>query len=192
MPQLLNRRRELFALEVASGAPLGQAYVAAGFKAGERYDCRHNASKLYNKPEVKERVRELQAQYSERAAIGADYVRERIAAVVDVDPLEAYEVVNGALRIRPLDKIPARVRRAIARIEMDSMGFPTRVIFADRVAAGTALLRSLGEIKDSDVRVMTVLGKAVADWSDADVKLIEERLAKGQIAHQPAPVEVLR
>jgi hypothetical protein len=83
MAQLANRRHELFCLEVASGAPLATAYVAAGYREGRGYDRRHNASRLRNQPHIKERVNELLAQSAERAVVGIGWVQLQLLDVVN-------------------------------------------------------------------------------------------------------------
>jgi len=83
MAQLANRRHELFCLEVASGAPLATAYVAAGYREGRGYDRRYNASRLRNQPHIKERVNELLAQSAERAVVGIGWVQHQLIDVVN-------------------------------------------------------------------------------------------------------------
>jgi hypothetical protein len=89
MPQLANRRHEVFALELATGAPLLSAYLTAGYK--ESYSARFNASRLRNTPAVRQRVDELLAEFGERSAIRLEYIQAKVLDLLELDPIELYE-----------------------------------------------------------------------------------------------------
>jgi hypothetical protein len=67
MPKLQSRKREMFAIEVASMTPLGRTYVLAGYS--DTPWARYNASKLAHVPEVAARIGELMDQFSDRSGI---------------------------------------------------------------------------------------------------------------------------
>jgi hypothetical protein len=64
MKPLKNRYHEIFAQKLATGAPLLNAYLSAGYKNSS--SARYNASRLRNSPAVRERVNELLAQSAKR------------------------------------------------------------------------------------------------------------------------------
>jgi hypothetical protein len=148
MPQLANRRHESFATELATGAPLLSAYLAAGYR--ESYSARYNASRLRNTPAVRRRVDELLAEFGERSSIKLEYIQAQVLALLELDPLELYEksadspLGSGKLKLRPMSEMPSRVRRAIHRIKVDpESGKPVEIVLNDKVAAANALFRSI-------------------------------------------------
>jgi len=147
MPQLANRRHEVFAVELATGAPLLSAYLTAGYK--ESYSARFNASRLRNTSAVRQRVDELLAEFGERSAIKLEYVQAKVLDLLELDPIELYEkspdspVGAGKLKLRPMSEMPSRVRRAIHRIKVDEAGKPVEIILSDKIAAANALFRTI-------------------------------------------------
>jgi phage terminase small subunit len=147
MAQLRNRKHEIFALELASGAPLVSAFLAAGYK--DSYSARYNASRLRNDLRVKDRVNELLLEYADRTAIKVEWVQNKVAPFLEVDPIELYEAsadpdAPGKLELKPLTAMPERVRKAITRIRVDpETGRPVEVFLVDKLAAANTLLRSL-------------------------------------------------
>ena len=69
MPILENVRHERFAQEVASGSSQSEAYAAAGFRSSSPAAAKANASRLMSRPEVRERVDELQLAQGRQAEI---------------------------------------------------------------------------------------------------------------------------
>ncbi len=120
MPQLTNRRHEIFAIELAAGAPLLSAYLAAGYR--ETYSARFNASRLRNTPKIKDRVSELLQEFGERAKIKLEWVQETIAPFLEIDPAELYQKPDPAeptkVKLKALHELPARVRRALRALRL--------------------------------------------------------------------------
>jgi hypothetical protein len=147
MAQLRNRKHEIFALELASGAPLLSAFLAAGYK--DSYSARYNASRLRNDPRVKERTNELLQEHADRTAIKVEWVQNKVAPFLEIDPVELYKAsadpdAPGKLELKPLTAIPERVRKAITRIRVDpESGKPVEIFLVDKLAAANTLLRSL-------------------------------------------------
>ena len=86
MPALKNARHERFAKLVAMGMEAFKAHGEAGFRAD-----RSNAIKLKNKPHVKARIEELQAEHAERE----DLARGEIEGATGADDLR--RVLQGAI-----------------------------------------------------------------------------------------------
>jgi len=159
MPQLSNRRHEIFAIELAAGAPLLSAYLTAGYKEG--YSARFNASRLRNMPRIRARVAELLQEFGDRARIKLEWVQETVAPLLEIDPAELYEA-DGAdpskLRLKPLNGLSPRIRRSIQRIRLDESGRPCEFILADKLQAAALLMRSLSP-DGPEVNVNVALGE---------------------------------
>jgi len=65
-------------------------------------------------PAVQARLQELYQERRSRTDLEADFVLQRLRDIADVDPLDIFDS-NGCMR--PLDEIPASVRKAIASIK---------------------------------------------------------------------------
>lgn len=73
MPVLSNPRHERFAQAIARGKTQHDAYSAAGFEPNQKAkDVRSNAGKLARKPQVAERIAELQGKQAQRIGITVD------------------------------------------------------------------------------------------------------------------------
>jgi len=161
MPQLANRRHEIFAIELAAGAPLISAYLTAGYR--ETYSARFNACRLRNTPRIRERVNELLQEFGERTRINLEWIQETIAPLLEVDPVELYERSDPEdptrIKLKPLMDMPARVRRAITRIKVDpETGRPFELFLTDKVQVAALLMRSLMGSDGASVSVNVALG----------------------------------
>jgi hypothetical protein len=152
MPKLKNRKRERFAMEIAAMTPLEQAYVESGFKSSPW--SRYNASKLAHHPDVAARIDELRAEYSDRSGIQLEYLQNLLLPLAESNIRDLFETVpspdgNGTIqRLRPISAMPRRVTAAISRIKLNEDGVVTDVILADKISAGSTLLRSVGGLLD--------------------------------------------
>lgn len=77
---LSNLRHEKFALELASGAPLLDSYLAAGYRPG--YSARFNASRLRNTPKLRQRVEELQAEAAKDSIVSIQWVVQKLINII--------------------------------------------------------------------------------------------------------------
>jgi hypothetical protein len=78
---LPNRKHEIFAIELATGAPLESAYLAAGYKPGRA--ARFNASRLRNKPWLRARLNELFDAAAKDAVVGIGWVQRNLIAIIE-------------------------------------------------------------------------------------------------------------
>jgi hypothetical protein len=146
--RLRNTRHEAFARAVAALTPLATAYREAGFGGDPRWHP-FNASKLANKPKVKQRIEELRFEFEQQSAIHADYVRHKILRIVEADPRELYvrdpsDPTGKRRRLRSIDELPSHLAIAISRLKIDpESGEPIEVLLADKTSAAATLLRSL-------------------------------------------------
>jgi hypothetical protein len=144
MPALNNPRHENFCHEVAAGTTLLAAYLASGFR--DTGSARFHASRLHSRPEVQARIREIREGVAD-GTVSMGWVQGKIAPMLVADPTQICEPDPenpGQERMRQLRKLPLNLRLAITRIRFDARsGKPVDVYFADKVAAGGLLVRSL-------------------------------------------------
>jgi Terminase small subunit len=167
--------------------PLATAYREAGFGGDPRWHP-FNASKLANKPPVRERIDELRLEFEKMSAIHVDYIRHKLLRIVEADPRDLYEPdpadpTGKRRKLRPISDLPRHLTAAIARLKIDpETGEPVDIVFAGKNEAAATLLRSLpggsierhehvapdGETMD---KIEKVLGQLLGT---ADAKLLAE------------------
>lgn len=74
MPQLDNPRWERFAIFIAKGETLANAYRKAGYKTQSKDACTKNAGRLKNIDEVAVRIKELQNKAADNLGIDVDLI----------------------------------------------------------------------------------------------------------------------
>jgi|HubBroStandDraft_6_1064221.scaffolds.fasta_scaffold665271_1 hypothetical protein len=140
MPAIPNRRRELFAQELAACTPQATAYVLVGFKDSKW--ARFNASKLAHDPVVAARVRELQNQFADRAGLQAAYIQRQLLPLVEANPKDLYNA-DGSLR--PIVDLPRELAKAVKKVKLDpKTGRVVEITLHSPTEAGNLLLRSIG------------------------------------------------
>jgi hypothetical protein len=100
MPILSNARHERFAQEVASGSSQSEAYDAAGFRSSTPAATKANASRLMSRPEVRERVAELQLAQGRQSEIKRADLIEMLLA--DRERAHAHRQIAAAVRAAEL------------------------------------------------------------------------------------------
>jgi Terminase small subunit len=171
---LRNLKWEHFAREYASGESLAVAYVRAGF--ADTPNARFNASRLSNKPAVRERINELMEQFAEASALKIGYLQAQILPTLRTNPQDLFDKEG---RLKPIRNLPREVAAAIKSIKFDkATGNVVEVVLADKISAANTLLRSIGAIREGEAKIlMAVLDKRVSEWTAADIEMLESRLA---------------
>ncbi len=153
MAKLKNRKREMFAIEIAAMTPLDRAYVAAGYS--DTPWARYNASKLTHVPEVTARIDELQREFSDRAGIQAAYIQRKLLPIVEANTQDLFEPIldgNGKKigdKLRAVSDLPRDLAAAVSKIKVDpESGAVVEITLANKTEAGTILLRSVGGLVD--------------------------------------------
>jgi hypothetical protein len=152
MPRLKNRKRERFAIEVASMTPPDRAYLSAGFKNSTW--APYNARKLANTPAVAARIAELQREFADRAQLHVEYLQRLLLPLVEANPQDLFTATSDATGrrreiLRPITELPRALAAAIQRIKLDpETGAVAHIDFYNKVEAGSALLRSIGGLVD--------------------------------------------
>jgi hypothetical protein len=178
MPKLKSRKRETFAIEVASMTPLDRAYVIAGYT--ESPWARYNASKLAHVPKVAARIDELLAEFSVRSGIHAEYIQRKLLPVVEANVQDLYEPRiddNGQKcghQLKAIPDLPRDLAAAISKVKCDpETGAITEVSLFSKVEAGNTLLRSLpgGMIDSVDANVqITEIRRVIVDSATGAVQ----------------------
>jgi Terminase small subunit len=152
MPKLKSRKREMFAIEVASMTPLASAYVAAGYR--DTPWARYNASKLAHVPEVAERIDELMTEFSDRSGIKAEYIQRKLLPLIESDPRLLFETRddgsgNKIDRLKALSALPSGLAAAIQKIRLDpKTGAVIGIDLHNKNETSNTLLRSVGALVD--------------------------------------------
>jgi phage terminase small subunit len=73
MPALTNAKREAFVRNIIEGMTQADAYAAAGFAPNDS-----NCSRLFSKPEVQARIKELQGKIAKKVCITKERVLEEL------------------------------------------------------------------------------------------------------------------
>jgi Terminase small subunit len=152
MPALRSRKLETFANEVADLTPPRKAALMAGYRDTPWTEA--NARKRMQKPEVRTRIIELEAERRarnvERADIHVAYLQRRLLEIFDASVTDLFQrTPEGKYKLKPLMELKRSIAESIQRVKIDpDSGEPTEVILPDRLAAGQLLLKSLGGLID--------------------------------------------
>jgi hypothetical protein len=181
--QLKSKKREIFAIEVASMTPLARAYVTAGYV--DTPWAKYNASRLAHTPEVAARISELQEQFAERSGIHAEYLQRQLLPIVEANAADLFEPrVDAAgrstgYRFKPIEALPRSLSAAISKIRCDpGTGEVTEILLCSKVDAGGTLLRSVGGLKDVHDVQITAPPRTTADRVRALAAFIAETRAE--------------
>lgn len=137
----LTAQQEAFAVAVAAGSSLSDAYRAA-YKAGRMTakQIHEEASKLASKPKVSQRIRALQGAASEASILSSARVLDEIAKLAHSD-------VSGIMhpdgRVKLPHELDDATRAAVASFEIDANG-RIKYRFWDKNAALEKAAKHLG------------------------------------------------
>ncbi|SRR5258705_2046575 len=141
---LPNLKWERFAREYASGESLASAYIRAGF--ADTANARFNASRLRNKPAVRVRIDELMEQFAEASAVKVEYLQHQILPLLRANGQDFFD---SAGKLRPIGELQRDCAAAIKSIKFDKKtGTVSEIVLADKIAAASTLLRSVGGLVD--------------------------------------------
>lgn len=107
-----------------------------------------------------------------------------LKAIALARPLDCLEWQDGKLELKTLDKIPARSRVGIARIERNTTGI--KVVFHDKLKAAELLLRTLGVPSEStDNNLLEKILEACSGPVDfSDIEELEDLYDNGVFIEQ--------
>jgi hypothetical protein len=139
MSALKNPQHERFAVEVAGGNSLRQAWVTAGFGEGSR-----NWARLARRKNVERRIEELRVELNTQAAVHLRHIQNRLLSFITADVTMYFErSEGGSLKIRrDLLDMPPELRGAISELRIDKDG---KVVLKleDKARAVAELLRTM-------------------------------------------------
>lgn len=108
----LTPQQEEFCRQYVITLSIKQALLAAGYAAEA---TQSQGSRLMKDPRIAEFIQKLMDERSERTAITADRVLEKIWALADFDLADAYDNKG---RLKSVHDMPVELRKAIAGIEV--------------------------------------------------------------------------
>lgn len=149
MPVLKKARHELFAQEVAKGAKLGAAYIAAGYKPNE-----NNAARLKGTEMVSARIAEILAPSAARAAASVERIVQELERLSFSDITEALELRKNKIYVKDLKKLPKDVTACISSLKSTKDGVEVR--FHNKGSAIEMLMRHKGMFKENINLTVTV------------------------------------
>jgi hypothetical protein len=162
MSALRNRRKELFAVEWASGKTPIQAMEAAGYKPAPA-----NARKLANSPEIKARRSELFRQHADFLSVDMARVLMEQARIAYSNMADFWErgPDGKGWQLKDLTTLPREVMAAVREVKIGKDGEPT-IKLHDKVAA-LAMLQRATEPKARDAdEDDAVPADEVARWDE--------------------------
>lgn len=156
MPALEHVKHEAFALEIAEGKSLLEAYKNAGYAPEPG-----NAKRLRKRPEVRARIAELMAEAAEFRnvrrvrvvlevdRIGRANIRDFYQHEVDEDRAsKTFGKPTGRLKLRSILDLPRELTAAIQEVEFGEDGQPVKLKLHDKNQANFTLLKYLGGLPE--------------------------------------------
>lgn len=139
MPELKNKKQELFCQEYLLDLNATQAYIRAGYSPVE---AESNASRMNANDKVRARIDELLAARSARVGINQDRVVRELARIAFLDPTRLANMNNATVN----DEATEDDRAAIASVKVKSgQDFTEREIkFADKLKALELIGKHMG------------------------------------------------
>lgn len=135
-------KAELFAgAYLANGQNATQAAITAGYSAKTAKQAGH---RLLTNVDVAQILARHAAEALHSAQLTAEGVLHQVACIVQADPRKLVDADGKAIALQKLDDVTAR---AIASVEFDENGKPTKVRFWDKNAAAGHAMRYLGLVK---------------------------------------------
>ena len=112
----MNISQEKFCVEFVANGGNGTLAYQAVYKS-DANTARVNASRLLKKPEVQERLRELQAEQNSEKILSAQELKERLSAIARRETCETIYLPNGKKIEKPVSTRDAiRAMETLARI----------------------------------------------------------------------------
>lgn len=120
MPALKDARREAFALAVARGMPIGQAY--AELYPGDKLPATvaQKASRLHKQPVIQARIVEMKEALSVRTSITQQRVLEELAKIGFVNAGDFVTVDSDGQTTVDISKLTPDQKAAIAELQIDT------------------------------------------------------------------------
>jgi len=108
---LKDDRHELFCQEYLKDLNITQSAIRAGFSVKS---AKQHGSKVFNRPEVKERIEYLFSARTKRVEVDADYVLRRL---VEIDQMDVLDIMDDNYSFRPIGEWPLIWRQYVSNIE---------------------------------------------------------------------------
>lgn len=178
MPALKNVMHEAFALAVARGTPVGEAYVACYPGDRAKMTSQVKASKLMKRPEVADRITEIRQALTVRTSITQQRVLEELAKIGFANMGDMIELQDGRSHV-DLAKLTPEQKAAISEIQIDTSEDGkqrVKVKLHDKRAALMDIGKHLGMFREK-IEVSGPNGGPITSVNTVEVSLLakEER-----------------
>ena len=140
----LTAKQEAFCLEIVAGSKESAGYRKA-FQPphASKKSINERASRLRKTGKIVARIAELQAPVAQAAQFEMAKRLKELAYAAMLDPADCFDEYGMALSIHVM---PERVRRAIAKYEVDPVSLVTKIRFVDKLGAIMAYSKLAGDI----------------------------------------------
>lgn len=145
MAKQLTPLRRLFAQEYIKDLNGSESVVRAGFKVKDRLSAASIAYKLLGDVRVQDYIRELTKNREERVQLEADYVLEKLRALLEANVADVADFDNGSITIKDSKTLPREVVDAISEISINptEWGVKKKIKLVDRVKVIDLAMRHL-------------------------------------------------
>lgn len=130
----LNDRQELFCLEYIKDLNAAQAAIRAGYS---KRTARFIGAENLTKPNIKDRIDDLQKDRKEELKIDANYVLKRL---YEIDRMDVLDILNDDGGLKPVKEWPEAWRRSLSGLEVvemmadgDPVGVLKKIKWPDKV-----------------------------------------------------------
>ena len=182
---LNNARHEVICQKRLEGNNQENAHAAAGFKRN-----RKNAQRTCARPELRARLKWLQARVAKRSVATAERVIEEMVRLAFYDMTLIMEVKDGSITMRDPTALPEDLRRAIVAIKPVEVGetLHYECKFADKQRALDSLARHLQMYKDTLVveNVFRIVMEMESDELDRRLAELERAFNEATTLDSPA------
>lgn len=181
----LNHRQELFAIEYAKDGNGMQAAIRAGYSEN---GADVHAFHLLRNPKIAAKIRAIKDKWMERREISAERVIGEIADIAFSDLSDAFDEEG---RLLPLRKMPARMRRAIAGIDVEELyeyergsrtqiGTLKKIRLWPKLGAIEMLAKKFGIVSDGSLRATATLTGKDGNKIELTLDMVREIIDSGE------------
>lgn len=146
-------RREKFIAGMVEHGNQTRAAMEAGFSQNKR-SAAELGRRLMLEPDVADEVARRKTKIVEkaekRAEISLTRLLEELSHSAFFDPMQLFDVVDGKIALKALDKMPESARRALASLKLNDDGNVVEIRPNSKLDAIEKGLKALGAYRDND------------------------------------------
>ncbi len=182
MPVLKNPRHERFAQHFATGKTLEAAYEAAGYRPNKSH-----AYKLRWKPQVAERIEEIQIKAAEKAGVTVERIVFELAKIAFANAGDYFVWGPNGVTINPSEDLTEDQRSVIAEVSetRSETGGSIKLKLSDKQSALEKLGRHLGMFKEKVELSGQIDLTGTKDALDRKLAGLAAKLGTGGVSGEP-------